>query len=780
MNFRTLITYSPYLLSVLVVLGIIAAPSFALAQGTGESWIKGVIYFIIVNFTGMLLGLAGIMLDYAINTFVIGFGLNVTSSGVGVAIDEMWILIRDFFNILFIFGLVYIGFKMILNSDDSRTRSTLVTLIMAALLVNFSLFITKFIVDFSNILATEIACSSFELDDKSTANDCNGVVVAKTFFNHMGIAQTYDASPAIKNDQTESWGFIFGSAIINLVGTFVFLSGAFMLIIRYVALCIFMIFSPFMFAGWVFPYFSSTTSKYWTGFLGRAFYAPVFILLLFFSANILQRSIEKNAIGGKLGELNASGVSTVALEAVPFSTFIIPFLVTSAFMIAAVQVAGKLSADGAGAAMNVGRNIAQGGQRRLKSAGKNAGLYVPRLAGQYGAYAAGAATEKTLNATQRTRLGRLVTNNKLFGSAVNDSIRGAAKSGKNAKLGLGSTINERGARRQALSSSFKRDDTLLAAEKIDANTSDSKQIQLLADARTAANEISMAALEEMSEADRNNLTKYLKAPTVAKLLESDKLSPGAKGSMSGAYKKVIYDKILTKDNEVITEELQKLSTKQLEILGDQFVREHAAFFADKQMDDLKKSDVFSDQQKSLHKDTRKDMFKKFAKGTPVKISRADGKGEPHEVKNTKEYLFNETKRDSSGKFEVGKPLKPTEIASRSFETFVTKSDPNSDPKDPNSYTLNTDNTKFLNAAVMRQIARNEGLGKGSMDDNEMRILATKLEGNLDNTPSLNNYLDSKKGREDFFLGESPANSNEPPDQSSRGPSSVLRADGTPY
>ena len=115
---------------------------------------------------GTILALCAWLFDIAINSYVIGFADEYTTSGIGLAIDQGWSLVRDIMNLLFIFGLLYIGFKIILGSDDSSTRKLLVNLIMAALLVNFSLFITKFVVDTSNSLAAQIAMNGFVGDEK--------------------------------------------------------------------------------------------------------------------------------------------------------------------------------------------------------------------------------------------------------------------------------------------------------------------------------------------------------------------------------------------------------------------------------------------------------------------------------------------------------------------------------------------------------------------------------------------------------------------------------------
>jgi len=368
---RTIKTFSPTILLVVFVAILVASPLLSAAQDADMtepmSFMERIAWTVIVQFTGWLVWAAGTVLDYAIQNFVIGFGQFFTTHGVGVAVDNLWVIVRDFFNILFIFGLVYIGFKMILNSDDSRTRSTLVTLIMAALLVNFSLFITKFVVDFTNILATEIACEGFvHADAAGVELDCRdanaSVRMADTFFGYMGIQTNLTAPTDILNGQGNQWGYIFGVGLVNVIATFAFLSGGIMIIIRFIALSIFMVLSPFMFIGWVFPGFSNTTSKYWSGFLGRAFYAPVFIVLLFFAASIL--SIATSAGAPSFDSLRG-GVTT---NSIPLAQTLASFILSAGFLIAAVQVAGKLSADGASQTMKAGTTIVRGGQRRVKNA----------------------------------------------------------------------------------------------------------------------------------------------------------------------------------------------------------------------------------------------------------------------------------------------------------------------------------------------------------------------------------------------------------------------------
>ena len=299
MTYRKLVTYSPFLLSFLVIMAL-ASTNVALAATHTPTPVAGYIYDVVVNFFGWFSGWAAALLNYAINNFVINFGGLIIGSGLGAAIDQMWSVVRDFFNIIFIFSIIYIGFKMILGSDNSGSRRALVYLIIAALLVNFSLFISKFVVDFSNILAGEVAVAAFPAFQNAGGNAQAGLVdVGTNFFNMMQIPTTARVQNGVINGQTAEWGYIFGIAVVYIVAIFAFASGAIMLIIRYAVLSVYMVLSPFMFIGWVLPQYSGLMRQYWSGFLGKAFFAPAYIVLLYFSGAVIQASFGAPGASGQ-------------------------------------------------------------------------------------------------------------------------------------------------------------------------------------------------------------------------------------------------------------------------------------------------------------------------------------------------------------------------------------------------------------------------------------------------------------------------------------------------
>ena len=338
--------YLPILFGLLLLL-----PSIAFADGLGLWWI---LWLFVNNVFGSLAALAGILLDLSISKYIFEFGDLYSTGGWGSAVDTAWLSIRDFFNITFIFGMVYLGFQMILNSDDSQTKKWLISLIMAAVLVNFSLYITKFVIDISNSLASEIISTAFINEDTGEVD------VSESFMDSMGLTSLFDQVPDKEVIGESAAGYVFGAMIIFIVMMFVFGAGAILLTIRFVVLLLYMVFSPFMFIGWVFPQLKKYTDQYWSGFLGRAFFAPIYLLLLYVSLSIIQSAFGvagKDGSGKVLGIITESTGADKAESLTVGNSFPI-FMIASIFLIASLVVAQKMGASGGDAVVSAGKKFA--------------------------------------------------------------------------------------------------------------------------------------------------------------------------------------------------------------------------------------------------------------------------------------------------------------------------------------------------------------------------------------------------------------------------------------
>lgn len=666
------------LLSLLTLL-FLSAPSLAFAD-----WgINQILWDIVNKVFGFFMGIAGSLLNYAIQDFVVGFSNQFTTQGAGAVVDSLWVSVRDIFNITFIFGLVYIGFKMILNSDDSGTRRWLVSLILAALLVNFSLFFTKLIVDFSNLLATQIVNAGF-----------NGGNISDVFMDNMGLTNILKANPSA------SIGLIFGAMMIYIVGTFVFAAGAMLLIIRYAALCLYMVMSPLMFLGWVFPGLQSVTSKYWSGFLGRAFFAPIYILLLYFSASIVIQFF---------GPSPTPDFNKVFSEGGGIQAALMPFILVCIFLIASVVVANKLGADGASQAINIGNKMRGWGQRKLV----RGTTYAPRKAG---GWAARGASNYTGNLANRKLNQWQQSNNKyvrgLAGTTlVDDAVRGGAATLKNSKYGMSDTVDELKKKKDVIVNRVKRNDEIsagIAAQKenaydhnkeifdpttntvvsrtsltganlTNAEKSEEDREKKIATMQNHLSSMSQKELEDMYSADSqmfDDVIGNLKNDQFDRLQNSENLNSTQKNDLLTKRQAAITS-VISENGAILTEDITNLSIKQIETMGDDFIRQNSHLFTQGQMDAIQKSVMFTEGQKGSYFGSRKEKQKKMAKD-----------------QNQVAQLFNHNKKGTPNVFDKNK--KAAEIANLPFEVFIsTDQSGNLQP--------NYDAIEYIDGSVLEEI-----------------------------------------------------------------------------
>lgn len=330
-------------------------PGFAHAGWITET-INGFFYSIAFMAGGMFVTIGGLALDMALNQLVFGMG-ELMQGGIGASVNTVWIIVRDGFNLLFIFGLIYIGLRLIWDSDDSGTKRALGNLIIAALLINFSLFIAKFVVDFSNIAAVQIynlMAATLEV------NGAGGNAVADFWAANSGGIPAYVMHLVGMQTVASSVEGGFGLAVmifIFLVFTgLVFLAGALMIVTRFVMLCFYMIFSPVMFLGMILPKLKSHQDKWWDNFLKQAFFAPAYLFCVYIALRTLAAAQAQLTGGGQFGE-NMEGLAGreagFIYDATTGQGFgaILFLIVALGFMIAAVLVANRMSIHGAATSM---------------------------------------------------------------------------------------------------------------------------------------------------------------------------------------------------------------------------------------------------------------------------------------------------------------------------------------------------------------------------------------------------------------------------------------------
>ena len=263
----------------------------------------------ILSFFGLLVWAAGVLLNYAIlaNLNIAGFVTDQTG------VKAAWTIIRDLANIGFIFILLFIGIAMILRLDGYNTKKLLATLIIAALLVNFSMFFAKVVIDVSNAFALEFyeAVSAPCNGNKDILN-CLDNGISDRFMQNLKLTTIFNLegdtgiSGFTKLGNTES-GFLdaeeinkgnktganielnagniflitFLGSIFLLITAFVFFAVSILFVIRFIALIILITLSPIGIAAFALPATAQYGSKWWKALFQYSFFAPVYLLFTY-------------------------------------------------------------------------------------------------------------------------------------------------------------------------------------------------------------------------------------------------------------------------------------------------------------------------------------------------------------------------------------------------------------------------------------------------------------------------------------------------------------------
>ena len=725
-----------------------------------------IVFSVLTAITGMFLAFGGFLLDTGVNSFVIGFGDMFLWTGVGVAVDSVWVIIRDFMNLFFIFGLVYIGFKMILGTDNSNTRRWLVNLIIAALLINFSLFFTKLVVDVSNQLAAEIAVGAFDgksETDPQTNISSYKVDMSSQLMVRMGITSVWSTYKGTSGTPpTGGWGYIFGAAILFMISAFVFAAGGILLIIRFALLNLFMVLSPIMFIGWILPPVSDVMGRYWKAFLGRAFFAPIYLLFIYFSLTILD-GLQQAGLG-KPNWAAAFGAAAPSEQAASLSSTLPFFLLICIFMIASLVIAQKLGADGADKAMSLGKSWGNKATRFTASqtAGRGA-----RAASNW----AGSTAESGLRRAQQmqgTGFGARATRYIARSNAVGGNVASAATTMQGAKFGMSRTVEEdkkmRAKTEKNSNDAMAVTTGLEAQRKLEAIKSgkiktNNRGVEIEEDIATMTDErkaelglteltstdvatqeaaqkkaeeesekmqrlaanMSVKDFEAMSEDQQEQIAEFLSGTQTDAVMKSENISDEQKGKIENAQKAAI-EKIIDSNGEYLTEKITNLSIRQIETMGDDFINKHAAHFTDSQISEIKKSKKFTESQVGRFAGKRKTDLLTMV-NNPATAAQA---------------FEQTTGRDANGVMQT-KARKTAEIA-----------------KLPGDVLADGNSVKFLTVDVLKAITNNDkGFEQVSMEQrekiyNQLQLQALTPGALNPNAIKALNYIRSIKGQEEFL------------------------------
>lgn len=328
------------------------------------------------------LWVGGTLLDTSLDKLVFGMGSYVNNDvgvgkNLGIEISNAWRLIRDICNLAFIFGFVYIGIRTIIDPESASTKRFLSKIIIGALLINFSLFFVKFIVDFANFTAYQIYIAMVDTT--------RGGTLAMTVADRMGIITFFSSSGnpnafAQITGPGTLWYFVLAGVFLFVVA-FIFTAAALLLITRFVGIVLIMIGSPILFAATVFPQTEHYASEMWKKLISYAFFAPAFLLLILVSLTLI------NGFGvvpnGGNGFANAFTNVKTGANRIGFFGVVLNFVVITFFFIQSLIIAQKMGVAGGDAAVSMGNKIRGNVQSAIGGTARGAGGAVGNTALRY-------------------------------------------------------------------------------------------------------------------------------------------------------------------------------------------------------------------------------------------------------------------------------------------------------------------------------------------------------------------------------------------------------------
>jgi hypothetical protein len=267
-----------------------------------STWFTGCMvrafYHLVWTPSAWILGGAGWLLDSSI-----AFSISTNIYNNPTFISSGWGIVRDISNLLFIAMLIYVAFGLILDLKKVDAKKMIVSLVVMAVLINFSLFFTKVVIDSSNILARIFYRQIVILGTPSDASSASSTdIVNATGVEVKSLSQAlmdgFDVNKMLSIETLQKMnaegkgdepGFVFLiillAVLLNLVAAWIFFICALLFIGRIAGLWISMIFSAFAFMSFAVPWVGGIKRLGWHSWIedlmGVAFLAPIFIFFMY-------------------------------------------------------------------------------------------------------------------------------------------------------------------------------------------------------------------------------------------------------------------------------------------------------------------------------------------------------------------------------------------------------------------------------------------------------------------------------------------------------------------
>lgn len=253
--------------------GVLACvtPAHAQLADIAAGFVNGVIYvvsWILLVLAEMCIGLTIFALKFFI--WIAAYNGFIDAPAVKVG----WVMVRDVANLFFVVILLVIAFATILGLESYAWKKTLVKLLIAAVLINFSNMIAQLVIDFAHVFTMTFVNA---IAATAGGNLINMFSLDK-IFDMSGQELNWDnIGQDIRFDIFAAALVAFLFALVALVAIFFY---AILMAIRMIVLWVLIILSPIAYITSIIPATKKYADEYWQEFTKNVLVAPLLVFFL--------------------------------------------------------------------------------------------------------------------------------------------------------------------------------------------------------------------------------------------------------------------------------------------------------------------------------------------------------------------------------------------------------------------------------------------------------------------------------------------------------------------
>ncbi len=267
-------------------LGYIGSGVSAVASSVLAPALSWLLYWL-ASICVILLGVAASFFDILVRV-----SLNSTAYALGF-LTTSWSLVLNLANMFFIFILIYTAFVIMLKAETTRTMQTLAWVIAIALVVNFSFFFTRVVIDAGNILAVQFYNATISLDviakspQLAGGPDLTAGIMNAIGFTRLLGTDSFAAVQKIVGENSNGANYAvqavvyLSTIIVCLMLIFAFISVGVKFLIRIVGLWFVLISSPIAFVTKTLPQSQHLFEMWLRTLVSFAFYPAIFLFMFY-------------------------------------------------------------------------------------------------------------------------------------------------------------------------------------------------------------------------------------------------------------------------------------------------------------------------------------------------------------------------------------------------------------------------------------------------------------------------------------------------------------------